>query len=1080
MTIIKENKLIPYYSTAHPEGPYLIFAPHPDDETLGMGGTIALAAKEGIAIYVVFMTNGDMGGDPNIRIEETNHATAVLTVKKNFYLNLKDRHVDTEKLPEKILIEIINTTQPKTFFLPSFQEIHPDHRATTRKILNFLQKRNFSFTVWFYEINRQGEINCLIDISSVINVKKQAIDCYKSQQEILDYKTHCLSLNYARSITLGGKSVYTEGFWVYDSSSGKDAEQLYFNHIVKYFSKKLQKFNGIEKIKKELRFLKGSSKNHSTVLSRYLDLLNTLAKVINTKTAFINKLQTNNHDINNKVNLLQDNLSKIYSSKAHRLALFYIKFITNSKLRQIISFKYSRHKISNSQFTIKGNSVENINNSNKPSHLFKDTLKKILIDANQHPIVCLQSLYEVNDGLQKFDIDEKNTHITKTVVNVYINRPVAFVLHIDRNDLANIKLLMGTYERVNSGILCLELYADEQLPNEKSAGEKDRKPFRSSKIMAPSIMDNTFVSFSFDPIANSKNRTFFAVLKLHHGELEKPVALWTYPLLHKKTVSLYQTWIKKYEIKDKVSEQQPFIITVLLPVFDLPDGNMLEESVNSVLSQISCKVQLIFIDYTIKNSKQLQKWGELSQVSILKCDMYENITYHLNQAVEMLSTDFFLCLKPYDTLAENAFLEVAQMLKLYPETDVFYSDEDKIDNKGVRIDPFCKPDWSLDLFLSLPSYPGALTLFKKQLVQQVGGFAKGFEACAEYELMLRISEATDKITHIPKVLYHRRVITEQNQNFDILWNNGNLELAEKALETALIGRGEKCQIQNGLTKNSFKVSYCFNTSILVSIIIPFKDYPELLETAINSILQITSYTNYEIICVNNQSVQPRTFALIDKLKSISGVTVIHDDGPFNYSAINNRAVSHAKGDMLLFLNSDTEVISENWLESMLEHACRKEVGAVGAKLYFVNDTIQHAGIVLGVAGVAGHAFRHVHMNDTAYYHGLSSVIRNVSGVTGACMMIRRDLFEQMDGFDEEKFQVSYNDLDLCLRLRQNGYTIIYTPFAQLYHYESYSRGYSYDKFATLKIREKWGNLCDVDPFYNPNLTTVKEDWSLRE
>ena len=1025
--MINENELVPYNKTNHPEGPYLVFAPHPDDETLGMGGTIALATSKGIAVYVIFMTNGDRGGNPAVRIKESNDATTVLNIKKSFYLNLNDRNIAVEKLPEKILIEIINTTQPNILFLPSFQEIHPDHRATTHKVLNFLKNRYSSFKVWFYEINRHGEVNYLVDISSVIDFKKKAIDCYKSQQEILDYKAHCLSLNYARSITLGRNSTYTEGFWIYDSSFKKEAEQLYLNHINRYFSKNLQKVDYAEKTKKELRFLKENIRNHSKILSRYLALLDKLAEVINKKTTFINRLQAYTHDTNNKINVLQD---------------------------------------SHSQSTIKVPDVENINYSNKHSPLLKD----ILIDANKHPIVCLQSFREHNDG-SLFDIDEKTTHAVKTAVSIYSTQPIAFPLHINRNDLSNIKLLMGTYERVNPGVLCLTLYTDE----------KDTKPFRKSMVMVPSIMDNTFVSFIFDPIADSKNRTFFVVLTLQHGEQEYPVALWTYPLLYKKTVAIYQTWIKKYEIENKKSETQlPFTITVLLPVFDLPDSNMLEESVTSVLSQINCKSQLIFIDYTIKNSKQVQKWGELSQVSILKCDIYKNITYHLNQAIEMLSTDFFLCLKPYDTLAENTFLEVFHMLKLYPETDIFYSDEDQINKKKIRTDPFFKPDWSSELFLSLPSYPGALILFKKQLVQQVGGFIKGFEACAEYELMLRISAITDKIIHIPKVLYHRRVVSEKDLNCDILWNNGNLELAKKALKTALIRRGEKCQVQNGLIKNSFRVSYSFNTSILVSIIIPFKDYPELLETAVDSILKKSSYTNYEIICVNNQSVQPRTFTFINKLENLPAVTVIHDDSPFNYSAINNKAVSYAKGSMLLFLNSDTEVISENWIEAMLEHACRKEVGAVGAKLYFVNDTIQHAGIVLGVAGIAGHNFRHVPMNDTAYYHGLSSVVRNVSGVTAACMMIRRDLFEKIGGFDEESFQISYNDLDLCLRLQQNGYLIIYTPFAQLYHYESYSRGYSYDEFATLKIQEKWGRTCEIDPFYNPNLTTVKEDWSLRE
>ncbi len=534
---------------------------------------------------------------------------------------------------------------------------------------------------------------------------------------------------------------------------------------------------------------------------------------------------------------------------------------------------------------------------------------------------------------------------------------------------------------------------------------------------------------------------------------------------------------------------------------------MLQESVSSVFSQSSRQWELILLDYAFEHTEQIKEWEQCRRVSILKCGSHEDITIHLNQAVETSSAKFFLGLHPYDTLSPNAISEIVQALNRHPDTDIFYSDEDKITRDGVRLDPFFKPDWSPDFALSFPAYPGTLLLFKKQIVQRAGGFAKGFEACAEYDLMLRAAEMTDKIVHIPRILYHRRetmaedtdsmTINSDSMAEDIkakninsaaspLWNCGSrLEAAERSLEAAVVRRGEgdrggKGKVQKGLTGNSFRISFSYNPKTLVSIIIPFRDHPEILETAVDSILNKTSCPNYEIICVNNRSRESRTFALIDRLNAIPRVTVIHDDSPFNYSALNNKAISHAGGDLLLFLNSDTEVISAHWLEAMMEHACRKEVGAVGAKLYFVNDTIQHAGILLGVAGPAGHAFKHVHMNDTGYYHGLPSVVRNVSGVTGACMMIRHSLFEEIGGFDEENFQVSYNDLDLCLRLRQSGYHIIYTPFAELYHYESYSRGYVYDYAATQKLRNKWGNLLDADPFYNPNLTTIKEDWSLNQ
>ncbi|MBF0573888.1 MAG: glycosyltransferase family 2 protein [Desulfamplus sp.] len=373
----------------------------------------------------------------------------------------------------------------------------------------------------------------------------------------------------------------------------------------------------------------------------------------------------------------------------------------------------------------------------------------------------------------------------------------------------------------------------------------------------------------------------------------------------------------------------------------------------------------------------------------------------------------------------------------------------------------------------------------------------------QYDSLLRLTELTKNDHHIHKILYHKRELSLENREYICDIEKFDKELSIKAIRNAINRRGLNAELFEGLTKNSFRISYKFNPNILVSIIIPFKDNHDVLHTCIQSILKKTKYKNYEIICVNNQSKEREKFLEIDicgygSLKSfydkqlcnqdatifyqegtvaLPSLTILDYDKPFNYSAINNFAAKHAKGDVLLFLNSDTEVISEEWLEAMLEHACRDNVGAIGAKLYYVNDTIQHAGVIVGIAGVAGHAFKHIKRDEKDFYHGFPCMVRNVSAVTGACMMTRRSVFEEVGGFDEEYFKVSYNDLDLCLKMREKGYQIIYTPFAELYHYESYSRGYSFDPAATENIKAKWGKTLELDPFYNPNLTIYKEDWS---
>ncbi|MBF0234676.1 MAG: glycosyltransferase [Desulfamplus sp.] len=1176
--IISENDLLPYSDSQLPSGPYLVFAPHPDDETLGMGGTIALAISKGISVNVVFVTNGDMGGNPDIRRGEARAAADILGIDKIFDLGIGDRKVFYQIIPEALLDEIITATKPNTIFLPSFQEIHPDHRATTQKILTFLENRDCNFDLWFYEINRQGEINRLIDISSVLDVKESAIECYASQLEQLDYKLHALCLNSMRSITLGREIEYAEGFWCHDADNSLSPEKYYFSHVSKYLSPYGQvkwaeeksatdnkrswpnwatpnnendnvHFHGkiiANKISSitstysnQLRRLRDKVNNQAATLLTYFNLSNELAKDINEKTSEIKALKEINKKNNEIVKILEENISVVSLSRSHRLASGYIKSVINLRLffRNLRKNRFSFKKKIDLSYT---HTPESCSKSyakpfsegfdcREPENCPQDLTELPITD--REPIAILYSEDELDGDFREHDIYlESDTYCNKELIPLCNNRPVLFSIKCTKKNLSRIDLFMATYMRINPGVIILSLYEHCDF-----ASLNEKRPLRTSKVMSPSIMDNRFVSFEFEPVEYSDGQIFYISLSLTEGFDDKCPGLWSRIGPKIDPVEAYHRWIAANEHSEN-NEMTEFVsandgevpdIAVVIPLFNLSYDcqclnstissyscylDLLSDSIESVMNQSYKNWKLILlgstsgiclpnsgnssedsdnsledsgcrVDKSLKNF--LNQYMDDNRVTVQNLHINGEIANNLNQIINSSECSYLCMLEPFDTLATDALHECVKLLRQSPDTDCIYSDEDKISDKGVRMEPFFKPDWSPDLFLS-SMYIGSLTLYKKNIFQKAGGYTPGFEECREYDLLLKLSELTTNIHHIPQILYHRRIfdaVDSCSENLDKIVSDEVHDRAsskaKKAIALSMKRRGVEAEVYDGLTEQSFRVVRKFDPNTFVSIIIPFKDSHEVLETCIQSIVEKTEYKNYEIICVNNQSKKRETFLLLSQLKSFSGLnlTILDYDKPFNYSAINNYAAIHAKGDMLLFLNSDTEVISEQWLDAMLEHACRDEVGVVGAKLYYVNDTIQHAGVVVGIAGLAGHAFKHVNRYETDFYHGFPSMVRNVSAVTGACMMVRKSVFEEVGGFDQDNFKVIYNDIDLCMTIRDKGYQIIYTPFAQLYHYESYSRGYYVDPVATNNIKAKWGTILRHDPFYNPNLSKVREDWS---
>jgi GT2 family glycosyltransferase len=456
-----------------------------------------------------------------------------------------------------------------------------------------------------------------------------------------------------------------------------------------------------------------------------------------------------------------------------------------------------------------------------------------------------------------------------------------------------------------------------------------------------------------------------------------------------------------------------------------------------------------------------------------------------NSALALAGGEFVVLLDHDDELAPHALFAVARALQARPSAQLVYSDEDKLDAAGKRCAPYFKPDFSPDLLYS-QNYISHLGVYRRELVQAVGGFRAGYEGSQDYDLVLRcvarIADARD-ILHVPEVLYHWRMAegsTASGQD----QKSYTTEAARRALQDHFDSIGHPATasvIAPGLYRQHWAMP---EPAPLVSLIVPTRDCHDVLKTCIDSILQRTGYANVEIIIVDNGSTCPQTLAYMAALEAAGQARVLRYDLPFNYAAINNFAASHARGSILGLVNNDVEVIGPDWLSEMVSHAVRTDIGCVGAKLYYPNDTIQHGGVVCGIGGVAGHSHKYQPRDADGYFSRMR-IVHNTSAVTAAVLLLRREVFEQVGGLDEAGLSVAFNDVDLCLKVMQAGYRNLWTPFAELYHHESISRGSDEapEKRARFQrecavMQARWPGVLARDPYYNPNLTLQREDYSL--
>jgi GT2 family glycosyltransferase len=523
-------------------------------------------------------------------------------------------------------------------------------------------------------------------------------------------------------------------------------------------------------------------------------------------------------------------------------------------------------------------------------------------------------------------------------------------------------------------------------------------------------------------------------------------------------------------------------VSILMPVYNVPE-TYLRQAIESVRRQVYTNWQLCIADDNSPNAavrNVIQEYAQRdSRIKYLFRTENGHISRATNSAAELATGEFVAFLDHDDELREHALYMMVRELQTHRDADLIFSDEDKITPEGLRHDPYFKSDWNPELLLC-HNCVCHFTMVRRDLFNRIGGLRSECNGAQDWDLALRVSESTtrDRIRHIPHILYHWRVIEGSTAK----------ETAAKPYVTAaqiravsehLERKGDRgARVESIPELSMLRVRYAVpQPEPLVSLIVPTHNQQKLLEQCVAGILNGTTYKNIDLIVVDNRSNDPKTLEYLQQLPSTdSRVRVIRDEGAFNFSRINNDAVRHARGSIVGFVNNDIQVIRTDWLSEMVANLCRKDVAAVGARLLFPNGTVQHAGVITGIGGVAGHQFKTYSVKTLGYF--CRAVLpQNLSAVTAACMLVHTELFHKVGGFDEQHLAVAFNDVDLCLKLREAGGLIVYTPYAELLHHESVSRGYedSPEKKARFKreykaMQDRWGAKLTSDPFYNPNFT----------
>lgn len=559
----------------------------------------------------------------------------------------------------------------------------------------------------------------------------------------------------------------------------------------------------------------------------------------------------------------------------------------------------------------------------------------------------------------------------------------------------------------------------------------------------------------------------------------------------------YAEWIRRYDMQTESSRaallsninslgRRP-LISVVVPTYN-SNLKWLNDAIDSVRNQIYPYWELCIADDASSNPeirKSLERYEqEDARIKVVIREQNGHISAASNSALELASGEWISFLDHDDLLSPHALALIAETINRYPTARLIYSDEDKIDDIGNRCSPYFKCDFNIDLLRS-QNMICHLATYEKNLLNKLGGFRLGFEGSQDYDLALRAVELLDskQVVHIPHVLYHWRIHPDST-SMKSEAKSYTQDAGVNALREHLARLGIPATVELTPFKH-YRIRYAIPLpQPKVTLIIPTRNGYHLIRQCIESILEKTTYENYDILIVDNGSDDPEALAYFSSFKSSSKVRVIREESPFNYSFLNNIAVSQASGDYIGLLNNDIEVITRDWLEEMLGFAVQPGRGAIGARLWYPDETLQHGGIVLGLGGVAGHEHKRLARGGLGYF-GRAALAHGVSGVTAACLVIKKSIYTEIGGLNETDLQVAFNDVDFCLKVREAGYQNVWTPFAELYHHESATRGVEdtpekkarFAKEVAYMVRT-WEKFLRNDPAYSPNLTLQHEDFSL--
>ena len=608
---------------------------------------------------------------------------------------------------------------------------------------------------------------------------------------------------------------------------------------------------------------------------------------------------------------------------------------------------------------------------------------------------------------------------------------------------------------------------------------------RMEKLKDLCNMETVRVAFNF-----MKKNGLRALIRKSKSKIQGMDNDYEYTEWYEKTKPTKEELLAQREEKFEYSP----VFSIVIPLYATPD-NFLGELLDSILAQTYTNFEVCLADGSENGKdkeefikKYIEEKNTGNKIKYKKLGKNLGIAGNTNEALKMAGGDYIVLADHDDVITENALYECAKAINK-EDCDCLYSDEDKLDMDGGSLfDPHFKPDFNIDLLESV-NYICHLFVVKKELVDIAGMFDAAYDGAQDYDFIFRVTENAKKIVHIPKVLYHWRChmnSTASNPQSKLY----AFEAGARAIKAHIERVGKSLHIEKidkGVDYGIYHKYFILDKEPLLSIIIPNKDHREDLDLVIRSIMTKSTYKNIEFIVVENNSTDKKTFEYYEKIQNeFKNVKVVYWEREFNYSLINNFGVGFANGEYLFFLNNDIELINPRAIEEMMWYALREDVGIVGARLLYNDDTIQHAGVVVGFGGVAGHTFIGLSEVENSYFHR-ALTLQDYSAVTAAALITKKSVFEEVGGFSEE-LAVAFNDIDFCMKVRDKNYLVVYNPYALFYHYESKSRGLEdspekIERFnkETAIFMKRWPDiLANGDPYYNPNLTLRKSNFALRD